>query len=224
MNAITETRVSRNYWWLLAIRGLLAVLFGIAAIVWPGLTLLVLVLLFGAYALVDGVVAVVVAFQERKFFSQWWVLLLAGLVGIIAGLIAFFWPAITALALLYVIAAWAIVTGVFEIAAAVSGRLPMTLEWTLGLVGVLSILLGVLLAIQPGAGLLSLVWVIGVYARDHSRTGANLCPLLNGLLSAIPVLHLCLMSTHSRSMSRILPTNDPMFMALRTWASSHGRM
>ena len=164
MNAITETRVSRNYWWLLAIRGLLAVLFGIAAIVWPGLTLLVLVLLFGAYALVDGVVAVVVAFQERKFFSQWWVLLLAGLVGIIAGLIAFFWPAITALALLYVIAAWAIVTGVFEIVAAVSGRLPMTLEWTLGLVGVLSILLGVLLAIRPGTGLLSLVWLIGVYA------------------------------------------------------------
>src|SRR5438045_9697650 len=106
MNAITETGVSRNYWWLLAIRGLLAVLFGIAAIVWPGLTLLVLVFLFGAYALVDGVVAVVVAFQERRFFSQWWVLLLAGLVGIIAGLVAFFWPAFAALRLLSVISAW----------------------------------------------------------------------------------------------------------------------
>lgn len=164
MNVITDMRVSRNYWWLLAIRGLLAVLFGIAAIVWPGLTLLVLVLLFGAYALLDGVTAVVVAFQERKIFSRWWVLLIAGLVGIIVGLIAFFWPAITALALLYVIAAWAIVTGVLEIAAAFSGVLPMTLEWTLGLAGVLSIVLGVLLAIRPAAGLLSLVWLIGVYA------------------------------------------------------------
>src|SRR5947209_1896313 len=118
MNAITSTQVSRNYWWLMGIRGLLAVLFGLAAIVWPGLTLLALVYLFGAYALVDGVVAVIVSIQERRNFRQWWVLLLGGLAGIAAGVIAFVWPGITALTLLYLIAAWAIVTGIFEVATA----------------------------------------------------------------------------------------------------------
>jgi len=164
MNVITSTQVSRHYWWILGIRGLLAVLFGLAAIVWPRLTLLVLVLLFGAYALVDGVIAVVVSLQVRRVFTRWWVLLLEGLVGIIAGLLTFLWPGITALVLLYVIAFWAIVTGVFEIAAALSGWLPVAQEWSLALAGVLSVLLGVLLVILPGVGLLSLVWLIGVYA------------------------------------------------------------
>ena len=164
MNVITSTQVSRNYWWILAIRGLLAVLFGLAAFLWPGLTLLVLVLLFGAYALVDGVIAVVVSLQERRVFARWWVLLLEGLVGIAAGVLTFVWPGITALVLLYVIAFWAIVTGVFEIAAALSGWLPVAQEWSLALAGVLSVLLGVLLVILPGVGLLSLVWLIGIYA------------------------------------------------------------
>jgi uncharacterized membrane protein HdeD (DUF308 family) len=164
MNAITSAHVSRNYWWLMGLRGLLAVAFGVIAIVWPHVTLLVLVLLFGAYVLVDGVVAVIVSLQERKNFRQWWVLLLGGLAGIVVGVLTFVWPAITALVLLYLIAAWAIVTGVLEIAAAVSGLLPVVAEWTLALAGIISILLGVLLAILPGVGLLSLVWVIGVYA------------------------------------------------------------
>jgi uncharacterized membrane protein HdeD (DUF308 family) len=164
MNAITSTQVSRHYWWLMAIRGLLAVLFGLAAIVWPGLTLFVLVILFGAYALVDGVVAVIVSFQERKSVRQWWVVLLGGIAGIIVGVLTFVWPAITALVLLYLIAAWAIVTGILEIAAAFSRRLPIAHEWTLVLAGILSVLFGVLLAILPGVGLLSLVWLIGIYA------------------------------------------------------------
>jgi len=164
MNAITDTQVSRNYWWLMALRGLLAVLFGVIALVWPHITLLVLVLLFGVYAIISGAVAVVVALQERNVNSRWWVVLIEGLVGIIAGIIAFVWPGLTALALLYVIAAWAIVTGIFEIVAAFSTRLPITAEWTLALAGVLSVLLGVLLAILPGVGLLSLVWLIGIYA------------------------------------------------------------
>jgi uncharacterized membrane protein HdeD (DUF308 family) len=164
MNAITSTQVSRHYWWLMAIRGLLAVLFGLAALVWPGLTLFVLVILFGAYALVDGVVAVIVSFQERKSVRQWWVVLLGGIAGIIVGVLTFVWPAITALVLLYLIAAWAIVTGILEIAAAFSRRLPIAHEWTLVLAGILSVLFGVLLAILPGVGLLSLVWLIGIYA------------------------------------------------------------
>ena len=164
MSVITGIRVSRHYWWVLALRGLLAVLFGLAALVLPGLTLLVLVLLFGAYALVDGVIAVIVSLQERRVFARWWVLLVEGLTGIAAGVLTFVWPAITALVLLYLIAAWAIVTGILEIVTAFSGRLPVAQEWTLALAGILSVLLGVLLAIRPGAGLLSLVWLIGIYA------------------------------------------------------------
>lgn len=164
MNVVTSMQVSRHYWWLLAVRGLLAVLFGLAALLWPGLTLLALVLLFGAYALIDGVVAVIVSVQERRVFARWWVLLLEGLVGIAAGVLTFVWPAITALVLLYLIAGWAIVTGLLELAVAFSGRLPLALEWALALAGILSVLVGVLLAIQPGVGLLSLVWLIGVYA------------------------------------------------------------
>ena len=164
MNAITGTHVSRNYWWLMGLRGLLAVLFGVFAIVLPHLTLFVLVLLFGAYVLVDGVVAVTVALQERRNMQRWWVLLLGGLAGIVVGVLTFVWPAITALVLLYLIAAWAIVIGVLEIGAAVSGWLPVVQEWTLALAGIISVLLGVLLAIRPGVGLLSLVWVIGIYA------------------------------------------------------------
>ncbi|MBV9691797.1 MAG: HdeD family acid-resistance protein [Ktedonobacteraceae bacterium] len=164
MQVMTDARRSGRYWWLLVIRGLVAVLFGLAAIVWPGLTLLVLVILFGAYALVDGVVAVIVALQERSIFRRWWVLLVEGLVGVAIGVITFFWPAITALVLLYLIAVWAIVTGIFELAAAFSGRVPVATEWTLALAGILSVLLGVLLAALPRAGLLSLVWLIGAYA------------------------------------------------------------
>jgi uncharacterized membrane protein HdeD (DUF308 family) len=164
MNAITGTPVSRQYWWVMLVRGVLAVLFGLAALIWPGLTLLVLVFLFGAYALVDGVAALVAAIQERKNNRQWWVLLLEGIAGIAAGVLAFIWPGITVLVLLYVIAAWAIVTGFIEIAAAFSGRMSAAQEWTLAAAGILSVLLGVILAVLPGVGLLSLVWLIGIYA------------------------------------------------------------
>lgn len=167
MNVMVGTQVSRHYWWMQAIRGLLAVLFGLAAFFWTGLTLLVLVYLFGAYALVDGVMAVVVSFQVHNYLRQWWVLLLAGIVGIAAGVVAFVWPGITALALLYLIASWAIVTGIFEIAGAFSGRLPVAQEWALGLAGILSVLLGILLIIIPAAGILSLVWLIGAYALAY---------------------------------------------------------
>ena len=143
MNVMTDTQVSRNYWWLMALRGLLAVVFGVMALVWPHQTLLALVLFFGAYAIIGGLVAVVVALQERSVYSRWWVVLLEGIAGIIAGLVAFVWPGHTALALLYVIAVWAIVTGIFEIAAASSAGWSVAREWTLGLAGVLSVLFGI---------------------------------------------------------------------------------
>jgi uncharacterized membrane protein HdeD (DUF308 family) len=164
MHIVTDRRVSHHYWWLLGIRGLAAVLFGLAAILWPGVTLFVLVIFFGAYALVDGVMAVMVSFQERKYFRKWWVLLVGGLIGVAIGVMTFLWPAITALVLLYLIASWAMVTGFFELAVAFSGWLPAAFRWTLALAGVLSLLFGLFLAFRPGAGLLSLIWLIGIYA------------------------------------------------------------
>ena len=151
-------------WWMVALRGLVAVLFGIAAFVWPGLTLLALVWLFGIYALMDGVFTLISAFTNRRESNRWWLLLLEGIVGIAAGIIAIVWPGITAFALLYLIAAWAIVTGVLEIAAAIRLREEIEGEWLMALSGILSLVFGILLVIWPGAGALAVVWMIAAYA------------------------------------------------------------
>jgi uncharacterized membrane protein HdeD (DUF308 family) len=151
-------------WWLYAVRGVVAVIFGIMALAWPKETILTLVLLFGAYALVDGTFAVFAGVASRRYFERWWAVLLEGLVGIIIGLLTFFWPNITALALLYLIAAWALITGILEIVAAIQLRRVITGEWMLVLGGLLSIILGVLLFVFPGAGAVSVVWLIGIYA------------------------------------------------------------
>lgn len=157
------TTIVQN-WWILAIRGVVAILFGIGAFVWPGLTLTVLVLLFGAYALVDGIFAVIAGFVMRRAQERWWVLILEGLTGIVLGVLTLLWPAITALTLLYFIAAWSIVTGVFEIAAAIRLRKEIEGEWALGLAGLGSLLFGILLMVLPGSGALALIWLIGAYA------------------------------------------------------------
>jgi len=115
------TRLTRK-WWLLALRGMVAVLFGLAALVWPGVTLTALVLLFGAYALVDGLLALIVSPLDRYEFDHGWVLLLKGLAGIATGVLTFLWPSVTAQALVYLIAAWAILTGALEAVAAVDLR------------------------------------------------------------------------------------------------------
>jgi len=115
------TRLTRK-WWLLALRGMVAVLFGLAALVWPGATLTALVLLFGAYALVDGLLALIVSLLDRYEFDHGWVLLLKGLAGIATGVLIFLWPSVTAQALVYLIAAWAILTGALEAVTAVDLR------------------------------------------------------------------------------------------------------
>jgi uncharacterized membrane protein HdeD (DUF308 family) len=154
-----------RYWWTLALRGVLAVAFGAIALIWPTITVGVLVLLFGAYALVDGLFALGTAlFGGRLAAGRRGWLLLEGVVGIAAGVVTFAWPAITALALLYLIAAWAIVTGVAEIAAAVLLRRELQGEWLLALGGVVSVLFGLYVAIWPGRGAVAVAWVIGLYA------------------------------------------------------------
>jgi uncharacterized membrane protein HdeD (DUF308 family) len=153
-----------RHWWVLAVRGALAILFGVIAFAWPGITIKALVLLWGAYAFVDGLFALVAAVRAAERHQRWGALLLEGVVGIAAGIVTFAWPGMTALALVYLVAAWAVVTGIFEIAAAVRLRRLIEGEWLLGLSGAASVLLGVLLAMMPGAGLVIWVWVIGAYA------------------------------------------------------------
>ena len=162
-----------RHWWLLVVRGVLGILFGILALVWPGATIAALVLLFGVYAIVDGVATLYAAITGREGADRgrrpasgghrvW--LTIEGLLGIGAGLVAFFWPGITALVLLWVIAFWAILTGVMEVAAAIRLRKELHNEWLLGLAGVASVLFGMLLLLLPGTGALALIWLIGVYA------------------------------------------------------------
>ena len=158
-----ETMVFRH-WWAVALRGVMAILFGLMALFWPHLTLGVLVIFFGAFALVGGIFAVVAALGDRGVHDRWGMLLAEGVVGIAIGLVTFFWPLITALILLYLIAIWAIVTGVLEIAVAVWMHRAAGNEWMLLLGGIASLLFGVLLAELPGVGLLALTWVIGIYA------------------------------------------------------------
>jgi uncharacterized membrane protein HdeD (DUF308 family) len=155
--------LSQN-WWMMILRGVLAIMFGVAAFVWPGLTWFSLVILFGAYALVDGVIALAAGLQNVGDSPRWWVFLLEGIVGISAGITAFLWPGLTAYVLLMVIASWAIITGILEIAAAVRLRREITNEWALALGGLLSVGLGVLLFMRPVLGGLALVWTIGAYA------------------------------------------------------------
>ncbi len=151
-------------WWLAALRGALAVIFGVVAFVWPGLTFDVLVLLFGAYAFVDGVLVLSFGLMAAGQHERWWPLVLGGVVGIATGVLTFAQPQAMALALVYVIGAWAIITGVLEIAAAIRLRKVITTEWLMGFGGALSILFGVLVLAQPGAGALALVYLFGFYA------------------------------------------------------------
>ena len=155
--------LTRN-WWALALRGLAAIVFGIVALVVPHITLVALIALFGAYALVDGIFALVSAVRAAEHRTRWWPLLLEGLAGVVLGVLTFFWPGLTALVLLYFIASWAIITGVFEILAAIELRREISGEWVLALTGVLSVLFGLLLYAFPGAGALTVVWLIGAYA------------------------------------------------------------
>jgi uncharacterized membrane protein HdeD (DUF308 family) len=155
-NPIAREIIDR--WWLLALRGVASILLGIAAFVVPGITLLVLVILFGAYLLIDGVLAIVAGAMGRS-----WLLVLEGAAGVIAGLLTLVWPGITAVVLLILTAAWAIVTGVAELVAAYRLRRIVRNEWLLILLGVASIMFGIALVIRPGAGLLALVYLIGAY-------------------------------------------------------------
>ncbi|MFC4910095.1 HdeD family acid-resistance protein [Actinomadura gamaensis] len=152
-----------RHWWVLLVRGAVAVLFGVLALFWPGITVWALTVLFGAYALVDGVFSLAGAFQGVPGQSRAW-LAVAGICGILLGLMAFAWPGATALVLLMLIAAWAVVTGVLEIVGAVRMRRTIDDAWLFGVSGAVSVVFGVLLFVWPASGALAVVWLIGLFA------------------------------------------------------------
>lgn len=153
-----------KYWWLVVLRGVLAVLFAVLAFIWPAITLSILVIFLGAYLFVDGIFSLVHGFRIMKTDSHWWALVLEGLIGVIAGLIALFSPGVTALFLVVLVAIWSVVTGILEIILAIRLRKEITNEWMLVLAGVLSLVFGILLFIQPLTGVVVISWWLGFYA------------------------------------------------------------
>lgn len=154
----------RKQWGWVALRGICALVFGVLTLAFPGVTLSLLVIFWGAYALVDGVVALIAGFRIRDNDRPLWSLIFIGLLGIGAGVVTFFWPGLTALTLIFIIGIWAIAVGVFQIVAAVRFRKQIRGEWLHALSGVLSIVFGVAVTLQPGAGAIALAWIIGWFA------------------------------------------------------------
>ncbi len=176
--------LSRN-WWLVALGGVLAVILGAAAFVWPGMTLLTLVLLFGAYAFVGGVTSFGFGLLAAGEHGEWWPLVLGGIIGIAVGVVTFMQPTTMALALVFVIAAWAIATGLLEVVAAITLRKVIANEWLMGFSGVLSVIFGVAVVAQPATGALALVYLFGFYAILYGVSQIGLGFRLRGLGEAL---------------------------------------
>jgi uncharacterized membrane protein HdeD (DUF308 family) len=156
--------LARN-WWVLLLNGLVAIAFGVMVLAWPGTTLLTLVILFGVYALIDGFTAIMAAIGGKdETGKSWGHLLLVGVISILAGITAIVWPGLTQLAVLVMIASWAIVRGTMQIVAAVRLRKVIDNELLLGLAGAASVIFGILLIARPGAGILAMAWLISLFA------------------------------------------------------------
>jgi uncharacterized membrane protein HdeD (DUF308 family) len=153
-----------RHWWIVLVRGIFAVLLGIVALAVPAVTALALALLFGAYALVDGLVAIVAAFRMSRTGGKWGWLMAEGVLGVLFGIAALAFPGITLLLLVYIVAGWAIVTGVTAISTAWRVRAEIAGEWLWMLVGALSIVFGILVIFEPGAGLFAVVYTFAFYA------------------------------------------------------------
>jgi uncharacterized membrane protein HdeD (DUF308 family) len=156
-------RVLALNWWAMALRGIVAVIFGLIAFFIPVATLYALTILFGAYALIDGIVSLVAAVQSARHGEHWWALLFEGIVGLGAAAVTLLWPLLTLVVLIYIVAFWATITGILEIVAAIRLRRFIRGEWLLVLTGVASIVFGFLLFAAPGPGAIVIAWWIGAY-------------------------------------------------------------
>jgi uncharacterized membrane protein HdeD (DUF308 family) len=179
----TATReIARTYWLLILLRGIVAILFGIMAIISVEFTLLFLVYLFGAYVLLDGILAIIVSLQERKSSSAWLVVFLIGIVGIVVGVLSFIHPGNVALLIFYLVAAWLIIAGLFGVISAIlraSGT-----EWLSIIGGVLSVIVGIIFFLHPTSSILSIVWLLGVFALVYGIIQIIRAIQLRSLLSA----------------------------------------
>ncbi|GAA0767078.1 HdeD family acid-resistance protein [Brevundimonas olei] len=162
LEGLVKSALHRS-WWLLLLRGIAAVAFGVLTFIWPQISLVSLILVYGIYALVDGVLALIAAIRGGGFGPRWW-LALGGVVSILAAGVAFAWPGLTALVLVYLIGFWSILRGVLEIIGAIRLRNEIANEWTLGVAGALSVIFGLILVFMPGAGALGLLWLIAAWA------------------------------------------------------------
>jgi uncharacterized membrane protein HdeD (DUF308 family) len=155
---------NEKHWWQVAVRGLIALIFGILVLAWPGVSLLIFAIIFGAFVFVDGIFTLVAAVNYKAGAGRRTWLFIRGIAGIIVGLITFFWPAITALALVILIAAWALVTGVMELVFAFRANQESAIRWMFAISGILSLILGILILAYPVPGTLIIIWIIGAYA------------------------------------------------------------
>ncbi len=173
-------------WWLFAIRGVAALVFGILAFIWPEATLTVLVFLFGAYVLVDGVALLVALVRGDPVARRHaWAVGFIGVLGIVAGVVTFVWPNLTAMSLLYIVAFWAIATGGFQVIAAIALRRELDNEFLMALGGVASVVFGALLVVFPSEGLISLVWLVGIWSVVFGASSLGLAYRLHGIASAL---------------------------------------
>lgn len=150
-------------WWLLLLRGVAAVAFGVLTFIWPQISLLTLIMVYGIYAFVDGILALVAAIRGGGMVPRWW-LALAGVVSILTAIVVFAWPDLTALVLVYMIGFWSILRGALEIIGAIRLRNEISNEWSLGAAGLLSVIFGLILVFMPGAGAIGLLWLIATWA------------------------------------------------------------
>ncbi len=156
--------IDKKHWWQVAVRGLIALLFGIILLAWPGVSLFIFAILFGAFAFVDGIFTLVAAVNYKARAGQRTWLFVRGILGIIVGIITFFWPAITELALVLLIGAWALVAGIMELNFAFRAVRETGAKWLFAVSGILSIILGILLLVSPIAAIIAVIWIIGAYA------------------------------------------------------------
>jgi uncharacterized membrane protein HdeD (DUF308 family) len=174
-------------WWVFAIRGIAAIVFGILAFVWPERTLTVLVFLFGAYVLVDGVsLLIALARGDAGARRDAWAVGIMGVLGIVVGVATFVWPGLTALTLLYLVAFWAIATGAFQVIVAIALRRELEGEFWMALGGVASIVFGALLVASPGDGLITLVWLVGIWSVVFGVSNLGLANRLHKVDAAMP--------------------------------------
>ncbi|HEX6270096.1 MAG TPA: HdeD family acid-resistance protein [Anaerolineales bacterium] len=154
---------ARN-WRLVVLRGILAILFGVMAFGWPSMTWIILIMMFGVYTLADGLVALGTGLSRTNGSPRWWTVLLEGVLSLAAAVVALLWPEIIALIMVFVIAGWAVLTGILEIVAAIRLRAEIKNEWLLALGGLVSIALGVFLFFQPVTGGIAIIWTLAAYA------------------------------------------------------------